>query len=166
MLLSALLGVWASYDAPTVCAYRGRKITSPRSAAVMLVQPHLDSVLGGVCFSRDPGVENPAAMRVEVADTPARVVAGDVAAAYRINRVTGRASLLFGRPDAPLVTAALLDRLLHAALLAECALDHPVDLEWLVASSATARAAPALVIVQARPITAIVGVRSAGAGAG
>ncbi|MGH3836540.1 MAG: PEP/pyruvate-binding domain-containing protein [Pseudonocardiaceae bacterium] len=145
-LPSAVRRCWASAFRPQVAAYRAARDEGSAPAMAVLIQPMVPADAAGVAFSADPVTGDREAMVVSaVRGLGDRLVGGTVSPddwVVRDGAVTCRAA-----PEGAL-DAGTVNEVAQLARRVAAHLGAPQDIEWALTGGA-------LVLLQARPITAL-----------
>lgn len=152
-VVEAVRQCWASWVAPRAVQYREKigpeAVTDLRMAVV--VQTMLEPQAGGVGFSEDQTgggglmLIRANTIDVEAADAPWKVVAGETADVYRIDKTSGQVAnmeIYNGGVLRPEHTVQLHDY----ALMLEDRFEGPQDFEWAIENDQ-------VYLLQSRPIT-------------
>lgn len=141
---------WASLWAPGARAYRSVQGLDAADVAMgVIVQRMVLAERSGVAFTVDPTTSDPDIMRIEVVEgLGERLVSGEVTPDVFHVRRTGLSVVEEGAPS-------FLPALARRALDIERAFGGPQDIEWSVASGG-------IHILQARPITTVLGLADDG----
>src|SRR6266540_6216763 len=145
-LAAAVRRCWASAFTPHVAAYRRSRGAGREVAMAVLVQPMVAADAAGVAFGADPvsGDRNTAVVNA-VRGLGDRLVAGRVSPDEWV--VRGVAATCRAAPEGA-IDAGVAARVAALAQRVEARLGAPQDIEW-------ALAAGELVLLQARPVTAL-----------
>jgi pyruvate,water dikinase len=147
-LAAAVRRCWASAFTPHVAAYRQARGAGREVAMAVLLQPMVEAEAAGVAFSADPVTGDRATAVVSaVRGLADRLVAGQASPDEWV--VRGAAATCRAAPEGA-IDAAVAAGVAVLARRVEAHLGAPQDIEWALAGGE-------LVLLQARPITALPG---------